>query len=105
VRQLGELVNRAYALAEAGLWLEGAARTTAACLRDAIQVGEISVASFPGRIVGSASVEGPPRGLVCTPGYRIYGRVDFGEVYPQMAPVLARSCDLVIHRKTPVHRS
>jgi GNAT superfamily N-acetyltransferase len=44
VARLTDLVNRVYAVAEAGLWVEGAARTTAAEMAGLIAAGEIAVA-------------------------------------------------------------
>lgn len=51
---LSDLVNDVYAVAEAGMWVEGATRTTADEMRSFIAAGEVFVARGPdGRIVGS----------------------------------------------------
>lgn len=53
VADLTVLVNRAYELAEEGLWLSGVARTTEAETAEAIADGQVAVAREDGRILGS----------------------------------------------------
>ncbi len=53
VAELAVLVNRAYEVAEDGMWHDGVARTTDAEVSEAILDGEIAVARDGGRIVGS----------------------------------------------------
>ena len=53
VAELTDLVNRAYDVAERGLWREGVARTTHAETADAIAGQEVLVARDGGRIVGT----------------------------------------------------
>jgi GNAT superfamily N-acetyltransferase len=57
VSEITELVNRVYAAAEIGLWVEGAARATTAEMKEMIAGGEIAVARSAGRIVGSVRIQ------------------------------------------------
>jgi GNAT superfamily N-acetyltransferase len=57
VGEIADLVNRVYAVAEAGLWVDGAARTTSAELAEMIAAGQIAAARADGRIVGSVRVQ------------------------------------------------
>jgi GNAT superfamily N-acetyltransferase len=52
VARLADLINAVYAVAEAGLWQDGAKRTTTAALAADIRAGEIAVATRGGEIVG-----------------------------------------------------
>jgi GNAT superfamily N-acetyltransferase len=76
VEEITNLVNRVYATAEEGLWLDSAARTTAAELREMIAAGQIAVARMDGRVVGSVRVHQLGGGLgefgmlVAHPAYR-----------------------------------
>jgi GNAT superfamily N-acetyltransferase len=56
LRALADLINHVYAVAEAGLWVEGATRTTPRELADLIAAGEIAVARRGGEIVGSVRI-------------------------------------------------
>jgi GNAT superfamily N-acetyltransferase len=53
VADLTVLVNRAYELADEGLWLSGVARTTEAETAEAIADGQVAVAREDGRLLGS----------------------------------------------------
>jgi GNAT superfamily N-acetyltransferase len=53
VAEIAALVNRAYGVAEHGLWHGGVARTTITETSDAITVGHVVVARDDGRLVGS----------------------------------------------------
>jgi GNAT superfamily N-acetyltransferase len=53
VAEVVALVNRAYEVAEEGLWHAGVTRTTIAEASDAITGGEVIVAQSGGRVVGS----------------------------------------------------
>jgi GNAT superfamily N-acetyltransferase len=55
VRTLVRLINRAYALGESGLRLDGAPRTTAEEIAAKIRRGEMLVATIDGRVVGCGS--------------------------------------------------
>jgi GNAT superfamily N-acetyltransferase len=54
--QLADLINRVYAVAEAGLWIDGATRTTANEVAELIAAGEIAVARRAGEIAGSVRI-------------------------------------------------
>jgi GNAT superfamily N-acetyltransferase len=56
VVELARIVNDAYAVGEAGLWLEGTTRTTPAEIADAIRSGGQLAATLDGRLVGCAYV-------------------------------------------------
>jgi GNAT superfamily N-acetyltransferase len=56
VDHLTRLVNDVYATAEAGLWQEGAVRTTPSEMRELIAAGEIAVARRGGQVAGSVRV-------------------------------------------------
>jgi GNAT superfamily N-acetyltransferase len=56
VEELVRLVNEAYAVGEAGLWLEGTARTEPGEIADAIRSGGMLAATLEGRLVGCAYV-------------------------------------------------
>lgn len=57
VDEVTELVNRVYALAEEGLWRDGATRTTSSEVRELVRNGEIAVARLGDRVVGSVRVQ------------------------------------------------
>jgi GNAT superfamily N-acetyltransferase len=57
VGDLTDLVNRVYATAEHGLWVDGATRTNAAELAGMIAAGEVAVARVDGQIVGAVRVQ------------------------------------------------
>jgi GNAT superfamily N-acetyltransferase len=54
VEDLVHLINRAYAVGEAGLWLEGATRTGASEISEAIRSGGMLTAALDGSLVGCA---------------------------------------------------
>src|SRR5262245_14099259 len=56
VEQLVRIVNTAYAIGEAGLWLEGTTRTEPAEIAEAIRDRGVLVATLAGRLVGCAYV-------------------------------------------------
>jgi GNAT superfamily N-acetyltransferase len=76
VSQLAALVNSVYAVAEEGLWADGAPRTTPAEMAGLIATGQIAVARAGERIVGAVRVqrldtgEGELGMLVADPGHR-----------------------------------
>ncbi|HWM08803.1 MAG TPA: GNAT family N-acetyltransferase [Solirubrobacteraceae bacterium] len=53
--EVARVVNAAYAIGEAGLWLEGNSRTTAAAVAESLD--EMLVATEDGRVVGCARVQ------------------------------------------------
>ena len=56
VEELVHIVNRAYAVGEVGLWLDGTARIRAAEIAEAIRAGAMLAATLDGRLVGCAYV-------------------------------------------------
>jgi GNAT superfamily N-acetyltransferase len=54
--ELARIVNDAYGVGEAGLWIEGTTRTTSAEMADAIRSGGLLAATLDGRLVGCAYV-------------------------------------------------
>jgi GNAT superfamily N-acetyltransferase len=56
VEELARLVNRAYAVGEAGLWMDGTTRTRPDEIAEAILSGEMLAAALGGRLVGCAVV-------------------------------------------------
>lgn len=54
--EIAELVNRVYAEAEKGIWLDGATRTSAGEVADLIRAGEIAVLRPGSRVVGAVRV-------------------------------------------------
>jgi GNAT superfamily N-acetyltransferase len=62
VATITELINRVYAAAEKGLWVEGAVRTTTTEVAEVIAAGEIAVARLDGQVVGSIRVQQLPSG-------------------------------------------
>ena len=56
VNELARIINGAYAVGEAGLWLEGATRTGAGEVAEAIRSGEMLAATLEGRLAGCAYV-------------------------------------------------
>jgi len=55
--QLTELINAVYAVAEKGLWVDGAARTTAEALTELARAGQVAVARVRGQIVGCIRIQ------------------------------------------------
>jgi GNAT superfamily N-acetyltransferase len=55
--QLADLINQVYAVAEDGLWLTGAHRTTVEEVVSLTKAGQIAVARLAGRIVGCVRVQ------------------------------------------------
>src|SRR3954463_11676919 len=56
VERLADLINRVYAVAEEGLWVDGAMRTTPDELAELIAAGEVAVARRDGEIAGSVRI-------------------------------------------------
>ena len=55
--EIADLVNRVYAEAEAGLWVDGAARTSPDEVADLIRAGQIAVIHSDERVVGAVRVQ------------------------------------------------
>ena len=157
VDAIADLVNRVYLLAEAGLWTDGAERTTPAEVADLLAKGWIATARAGDRIVGAVTLRpldartaefgmlaadpgwrgiGIGRELVAFAerwaaerahstmqlellvptgwshpskqflsgwyerlGYREFRRTHLEELYPDLEPLLATPCDLLVFRK------
>jgi GNAT superfamily N-acetyltransferase len=56
VDELAGLVNEAYGVAEAGLWVEGTMRTTPEHVADIARDGDLLVATMPDRLIGCVRV-------------------------------------------------
>ena len=56
VEELVRVINAAYAVGEAGLWLEGTTRTEPGEIAEAIRSGGMLAATLEGRLVGCAYV-------------------------------------------------
>jgi GNAT superfamily N-acetyltransferase len=57
MERIADLINEVYAVAEAGLWTDGATRTTVDEVAELTQAGEIAVARLRGRIVGCVRIQ------------------------------------------------
>ncbi|MBC6456694.1 GNAT family N-acetyltransferase [Actinomadura sp. HBU206391] len=57
MERVTDLINQVYAVAEDGLWIDGAARTTVDEVADLTRAGQIAVARLNGRIVGCVRVQ------------------------------------------------
>lgn len=57
VGEVTDLVNRVYATAEEGLWVDGAERTTALQVEEMIAAGQIALARLDGVVIGSIRIQ------------------------------------------------
>jgi SAM-dependent methyltransferase/GNAT superfamily N-acetyltransferase len=57
MERITDLINEVYAVAEDGLWIEGATRTTVDEVAELTLAGEIAIARLQGRIVGCVRVQ------------------------------------------------
>jgi GNAT superfamily N-acetyltransferase len=57
MERISELANEVYAVAEAGLWTDGATRTSVAEIVQLTRVGQIAVARMGGQVVGCVRVQ------------------------------------------------
>ena len=57
VAEITDLVNRVYAGAEEGLWIDGATRTSEREVADLIRAEQLAVARWDGRLVGAVRVQ------------------------------------------------
>jgi GNAT superfamily N-acetyltransferase len=79
VGEITDLINRVYATAEAGLWVDGAARTTTTETAEMIAADQIALARVDGQIVGSIRIQQLDDGvgefgmLVADPAHRSKG--------------------------------
>jgi GNAT superfamily N-acetyltransferase len=151
---IADLVNKVYAVAEHGLWIDGAERTNPAEMAGFTRDGQIAVARLDGQIVGSVRIQDLGDGLsefgmlAAAEEYRgigvgralvqfaeernrgrtmqlellvprewshpskeflagWYGRIGYeivrvgslDELYPDLTPLLATTCDLRVYHK------
>ncbi|RKR91318.1 acetyltransferase (GNAT) family protein [Micromonospora pisi] len=79
VTRIADLVNKAYADAEKGLWRDGTRRTSADEVAAVIRAGQLAVARLDGRLVGTVRVQRLHSGeaefgmLVASPQHRGLG--------------------------------
>lgn len=57
VAALTDLINDVYAVAEDGLWVEGAARTSVAEMTELVRAGQFAVARAGGQLVGCVRIQ------------------------------------------------
>jgi GNAT superfamily N-acetyltransferase len=57
MERIADLINEVYAVAEEGLWIDGATRTTVQGVAELTRAGEIAVARVRGRVVGCVRVQ------------------------------------------------
>lgn len=55
--ELTDLINDVYAVAEKGLWVDGATRTTVERVEQLVRTGQIAVARMVGQIVGCVRIQ------------------------------------------------
>jgi GNAT superfamily N-acetyltransferase len=79
MERIADLINEVYAVAEEGLWIDGATRTTVDGVAELTRAGEIAVARVRGGIVGCVRVQRLDEGtgefgmLVADPAHRGVG--------------------------------
>ncbi|HMG40741.1 MAG TPA: GNAT family N-acetyltransferase [Acidimicrobiales bacterium] len=108
VGELTGLINDVYAIAERGLWRDGATRTTTTELAEVIAAGQIAVATQEGHIVGSVHVHqvaddvGGFGMLVAAPDHRGSGigraLVEFAEQHSREHGLHAMRLELLVPR-------
>ena len=109
VQPVADLVNEVYAVAEEGLWLDGAARTTTTEVAGLIRAREIAVARLGGRIVGSVRIQrldettGEFGMLTAHPAHRGLGigreLMHFAERTSRAAGCASRQLELLVPRE------
>jgi GNAT superfamily N-acetyltransferase len=108
VDHLTSLINDVYAIAERGLWREGATRTTASELAALIGAQQIAVATRDGEIVGSVQLQDVAEDtsefgmLVATPEQRGTGigraLVEFAEQHSRERGLRVMQLELLLPR-------
>jgi GNAT superfamily N-acetyltransferase len=109
VERLAQLINGVYAVAERGLWREGAKRTTPADLAGLIRAGEIVAATVDGAIEGCLRLHDVAEDtsefgiLVAAPGRRNTGignaLLDFAEERSRARGMRAIRLELLVPRE------
>jgi ribosomal protein S18 acetylase RimI-like enzyme len=108
VARITDLINEVYAVAEDGLWLDGAARTTVDEVAELTRAGQIAVARLRGRIVGCVRVQRLDEGkgefgmLAADPAHRGVGvgreLVRFAERYSREEGLDTMQLELLVPR-------
>src|SRR6476646_1525534 len=108
VSDIVALVNRVYAVAEAGLWVDGKLRSNDRYMAALIRAGEIAEARWDGRLVGAICVELLADGdarfgmLVAAPEHRGVGigrdLVGFAERWAQQRGAPGMRLELLVPR-------
>jgi len=108
VSEITDLVNRVYATAEEGLWVETATRTTTREIAELIAAGQIAVARMNSRIVGAVRIQqldtdtGEFGMLVADPAHRGDGigrkLVSFAEELSRQRGLAAMQLELLVPR-------
>jgi GNAT superfamily N-acetyltransferase len=108
VGEITDLVNRVYATAEAGLWVDGAARTTTTEIAEMIAANEITLARVDGQLVGSIRIQQLDDGvgefgmLVANPAHRGEGvgrkLVRFAEEQSRQRGLAVMQLELLVPR-------
>jgi GNAT superfamily N-acetyltransferase len=106
VAQVVDLVNRVYADAEDGLWLDGADRTNAQEVVSIVRGGELAVARLDGQLVGAVRIQridgdlGEFGMLVATPEHRGVGigreLVSFAEGWARQQGLARMQLELLV---------
>lgn len=106
--EIAGLVNRVYAEAEAGLWVDGAGRTTEAEVAGLIDAGQIAVARSADRVVGAVRIQQLDDGLgefgmlVAAPDQRGTGLgrdlVNFAEQWARSHGLAGMQLELLVPR-------
>jgi N-acetylglutamate synthase-like GNAT family acetyltransferase len=109
VEELTDLVNRVYAVAEEGLWVDGATRTTAREMRELIADTQIAVATVGGQVAGCVRIDqldadtGEFGTLAVTPDHRGSGvggtLVRFAEERSRMHGATTMRLELLVPRE------
>jgi GNAT superfamily N-acetyltransferase len=109
VRKITDLVNRVYATAEEGLWVEGATRTTTIAMADLIVAGQIAVARMDGQILGAVRIQQLDAGtgefgmLVADPAHRGEGigreLIAFAEELSRQRSLAVMQLELLVPRE------
>ena len=100
VEELADLINAAYAVGEAGLWLEGTTRTGPGEIAEAIRSGGVLAAGLEGRLVGCAYLRPLDAHTAdLGVGYEVVRSAPFEQVAAHLASQLAVPCEFLIFRK------
>jgi GNAT superfamily N-acetyltransferase len=109
VGRITDLVNRVYATAEEGLWVEGATRTTISEMAELIAAGQIAVARMDGQYKGAVRIKQHDVGtgefgmLVADPAHRGEGigrgLVAFAEELSRQRGLAVMQLELLVPRE------